>query len=450
VNVDKLTAHWGRPSDVRLYLSRCQVDTPRELVDRLWSLVRRRRAEPFGSVVDFGAGDCRFAFGVRYDSYVGYEVDRGRCARVSLPNRASIKHACAFSSEHDSYAIAVGNPPFVRNQDLPDGWRSRASSVIQQRTGVSLSGLANAWQYFSLLSLSSTHAQGLVALILPFEWVSRPSSEPMRDFIRRHRWAVDVYRLNDVVFSDVHTTSCITLVDKSVRTGQWRYFSERPDGSFEPLRSATGVRRGPLPFSTPASKTVERVFAKRGLSPGTQKVMTLTEAERARHGLSRGRDVVPCVTTFRDLDPSLSCLTPEAFDAHFVRAGRRCWLLRVDRPLSPKLKGFLDSVPVEQRRTATCLGRAVWWRFGMPEVPEVLVATGFRGPRPKAMINSVGARSIGGVAGIYGIESPAVAERLVRALRRIRIDNRLVAHARGLRKIEISQLQALVRSILEP
>src|SRR5262249_39421681 len=105
-------------------------------------------------------------------SYVGFEIDPRRSRAASLPRRAAIRNECAFSAELGQFELAVGNPPFVRNQDLPPGWREIAAARVHQRTGVDVSGLANAWQYFAFLAIGATRDDGLVALVLPYEWVS--------------------------------------------------------------------------------------------------------------------------------------------------------------------------------------------------------------------------------------------------------------------------------------
>jgi len=69
----------------------------------------------------------------------------------------------------------------------------------------------------------------------------------------------------------------------------------------------------------------------RGLSPGTQKVLTLTEAERVRHGLVVGEDVVACVTSLRTILANVSRLDDDTFRSGYRDAGQKCWLIRTDR-----------------------------------------------------------------------------------------------------------------------
>lgn len=437
-----LTRDWGAWKTVSLYLDRCQVDTPDELVAATWDHVDLLRSD-IGKVVDFGAGDGRFARYGRFADYLGYEIDRDRCEDAQLPANASLLNRCAFSDEIEDVDLCIGNPPFVRNQDLPAGWRQTASDVLRRRTGVAVSGLANAWQYFFLLSLASLKEDGLCALVIPYEWVSRPSAKALRDYIIEQKWNVSVYRLVDTTFDSVLTTSSITIVDKAVRQGEWRYYEETAYGDYLPLPSPSGASEGVIRYSRRSDVAKQGPRAIRGLSPGTQKVLTLTEGQRVRSGLDIGRDVVPCVTTLRQLPGNVKDLDEVTFRTYYRSPGQKCWLIRTDATPSRALRAYLNSVPTADYQTSTCLEREEWWKFTMPPLPTLLMAMSFKGAFPKAVRNTIAARAVGGVCGVYNVDN-AQAKRLVGGLDGIDIRNRVVAHSNGLRKIEINQLNTLL------
>jgi hypothetical protein len=439
-----LTRDWGTQRAVSLYLDRCQVDTPSPLVQRVWALIRQRRRRP-GLVLDLGAGDARFARHGVYAQYLGIEIDPSRAPAEPLPPNAVLTHRCAFSHPVVNADICLGNPPYVRNQDLPSGWRELAATVILQRIGVRVSGLANAWQYFMFLALANTKADGLVALVVPYEWVSRPSARSLRDYVRQNGWDVDCYRLRDGTFDHVLTTCSIAIIDKRRTTSKWSYFEENEEGDFTKLRSLSGARRA-LDYRPNYGAEITSPRVKRGLSPGTQRWLVLTEAARARHGLRVGRDVVACVTSLRVLKVKATTLTESLFRTEYRDAGVRCWLVRTDREPSRELRDYLDTVPPGEYDNWTCNGRDEWWRFGMPGVPAALIASGFRGKTPKMVCNGVGAIAVGGVTGLHGV-SGADARRLVARLRRVDLGSKVVAHSNGLRKVEIGQLQALIDTL---
>ena len=431
-----LTRAWGEQDVVSLYLERCQVDTPDTLVEAAWSHVKECRKE-VGKVVDFGAGDGRFSHGGEYDQYIGYEIDKSRCGSVG--HRAKIRNACAFSDTIDDADLCIGNPPFVRNQDLPKGWRSEVSNLLRKRTGVQISGLANAWQYFFLLSLASLRPDGLCVLIIPFEWVSRPSARNIRSFILQNGWNVDVYRLVDATFDSVLTTASITVVDKLKTQGQWHYFEETDTGKYKKLPSPSGSITGVLDYMRPSALEPQAPRAKRGLSPGTQKVLVLTEGERVANGLTVDVDVAPCVTSLRPLPAGETVLDDETFACHYREAGQKCWLIRGDKPPSESLAAYLKAIPASCYQTRTCLERDVWWQFTVPDPPDVLIAQTFKSHFPKAVRNEIAAIAVGGVCGVYNLADEQAAD-LVSSLGGMDISDRVVSYANGLRKVEINQL----------
>lgn len=440
--LDRLTRSWGSWDSVSLYLKRCQVETPDNLVRATWRHVHEVRPR-VGKVVDFGAGDGRFSRYGRYSQYVGYEIDTALCGTATLCERATLINRCAFSDEITDADVCIGNPPFVRNQDLPLGWRQHASKVLHKRTGIAISGLANAWQYFLFLALASVNNSGLCSLIIPYEWVSRPSSQAVRDYIAAQGWNVSVYRLVDTTFNSVLTTSSITIVDKAKTDGRWSYFEETASGSYSLLPSPSGGPAGVIPYMRRSATPTHGPHAKRGLSPGTQKVLTLAEGERVRAGLHIRRDVVPCVTTLRHVPDDARDLDEQLLRTYYRTPNQKCWLIRTDTEPSRALSAYLDAVPEDDYQTATCLERKDWWRFAMPAVPDVLISMSFKGKFPKAVRNSASARAVGGVYGIYNL-STGQADEVTAGLRGIDISYNVVAHANGLRKIEISQLNTLL------
>ena len=440
-----LTLSWGTWSTVSFYLDRCQVDTPSKLVKSAWDLVHRNRPK-IGKVVDFGAGDGRFANYGHYQNYIGYEIDTNQCVDSNIPANAELHNCCAFSETIEDADLCIGNPPFVRNQDLPSGWRAQVSKILRERTGVNISGLANAWQYFFLLALASIKSYGLCVLIVPFEWVSRPSVQALRDYIKTNRWNVKVYRLNDTTFSRVFTTSSITIVDKATNDGVWTYFQEDDDGSYSQMSSPSGSSQGVIKYAPESMVNRAGPRAIRGLSPGTQKVFTLTERERVHFGLEIDSDVVSCITTLRHLPASVRELNKSSFHEFYVNSGKKCWLIVTQVDLSEALRVYLDSILPIDYQTSTCMVRKQWWKFNLPRIPEVLVATSFRGKFPKFLTNDIGARAVGGVCGIHN-STKSQAKELTDEFVKKDIRDQIVSHSNGLRKIEINQLNTLLHDI---
>jgi hypothetical protein len=183
----------------------------------------------------------------------------------------------------------------VRHHHVDAKWRDGVAARLQEVANVRLNRKCNLYVYFMFQALIKSEDDGLVSVVVPYEWVSRPSSAPLRSFIEANLWHVDVYRFNESVFDDVLTTASISVIDKGNRDGRWQYHGLGLDGRVWNLANMTGSGRRILPYENRG-----RLWAMRGMSPGTQKVFALTEGERVHAGLSLD-DVLPCATTLRNV-----------------------------------------------------------------------------------------------------------------------------------------------------
>ena len=183
-------------------LRESQVSTPPPVVSLFWKLVRRSRPQ-LGRVLDLGAGDARFSVGGHYEAYDGVEIDPAACANaVGLP-KVKIYQTCAFRLDQTNYDACIGNPPYVRHHDVEVPWRERTAAKISRNLGFDLSAYSNLYLYFLCLALMKSREDGLVALVVPFEWVSRPSASSIRDYIKEKRWDVKVCRFKKSIFEGV-------------------------------------------------------------------------------------------------------------------------------------------------------------------------------------------------------------------------------------------------------
>jgi Eco57I restriction-modification methylase len=420
-------------------LSNSQVATPSQVISLFWRLTKQYRHR-LGSVLDMGAGDCRFARGGIFDQYTGIEIDKGRVAVASPPANGKIIHGCVFRHDGSGYSACIGNPPYVRHHDIESPWKENTVARLERQLDIPLNKHGNLYLYFFCLGLLKSNEDGLVALVIPYEWVSRPSFKAVREYIQRQNWHVAVYSFQMPVFEGVMTTASITIVDKACRDNQWKYFDITPDYQAVPRHGITGSKERILDYSTRGE-----TWALRGLSPGSQKVFTLTEGERIRSGLSK-RDVVPCVTSLRHVPPELRVLSRPAFDKHFVKAGRKCWLIRSNETeRSIQLNTYLESIPEAKRQTYTCKNQTPWFNYESHPVPQLLFGSAFTKFGPKILINSMGVHAVGSVYGIHSKKKLPVRHSQGYLLE-IDFEKRVVAHSGKLKKVEIKQLNAVLNA----
>lgn len=423
-------------------LRESQVSTPPAVVSLFWKLLKERRPQIKG-VLDMGAGDARFASGGHYKRYDGVELDPQRSKLAQLPKNGRMFKTCAFRLKNNNYDACIGNPPYVRHHDIEKPWRKRTAAKIKKALGIDLNGNGNLYLYFLCLGLIKTRPNGIVAVVVPFEWVSRPSAQPIRDYIEKNGWNVSVYRFREAIFDGVLTTASITIVDKNSQESSWKYYDIAKDLSITPRVSLSGGAVSILRHSLRGD-----VWARRGISPGGQKVFALTDKERIKAGLWLS-DVVPCVTSLRSLPQEIAELNHASFKKHFVRAGHRCWLVKsTGKRLSERVISYLSKVPKSERDAYACRTREPWYRYETPPTPALLFHSGFVKRGPKVLVNAVDAQAVGSMYGVH--MDREVSKRLLRQhLSRYNFERRIVAHARTLRKVEVAQLNSVLSDWLK-
>ncbi|WLG51112.1 class I SAM-dependent methyltransferase [Pseudomonas sp. FP1742] len=430
------------------HLTRCQVETPPDIVRLVWSLVSKQRpGQVFNSVLDLGAGDGRFSHvDGAYREYTGVERDVAKVSQAKLPPGAQLVVADALQWKGSDYEICVGNPPYIRHHGLETVWRDSALESIRTAGGPALKKTANAFIIFLTQALMRTKDDGVVAQVVPYEWVTRPSASELRAFIEGKGWNVYVYRFDSNIFPTVLTTASITIIDKRSSDGDWKFGVINRSGSIKLANHASGTRSKVLSYSD-GSDTCKAI---RGLSPGGQELFVLTEEERLFHSLKRGRDVRPCVTSLRSVSQDMELLDKDSFERIFVRTGSRCWLIRSDEEkLSPELTRYLSGINEPAwARYSTCTARKIWWRYRAHPAPALLVASGFTQKRPKVLVNEVGAVAVGSVYGVLIDETLNLARMMFDKLRDYDFHRRLVHHSNGLKKIEVRQLNAVLADLL--
>jgi hypothetical protein len=420
-------------------LSESQVETPPDVVTLFWELARARRPS-LGPVLDLGAGDGRFNSGGHFRKYTGIEIDRRKILSAGILQRGVLIGGCAFKHNGRNYAACIGNPPYVRHHDIESPWKGKTVERLNREMGVELSQHCNLYLYFMCLGLLKSRPDGLLGLVIPYEWVSRPSAKAVREYIKEKGWSVDVYRFSYPIFSGVLTTASVTFVDKASQSGCWSYFDVDRDHKITPRVGVADSRRGVLDYARRG-----KIWAMRGLSPGSQQIFTLTEGQRVHYGLSK-RDVTPCITAMRHLPREMPVLSAKTFREYYVDTGERCWLVNSHRsPLSSRLAAYLKCIPKNRRDTYTCRNQQPWYRFRPHPAPRLLVSSGFTSFGPKVLINSVKAIAVGSAFGVHGYDGFSV-RRLRQFLMSLDFESRVVAHAKTLKKVEVGQLNSVLNA----
>lgn len=444
VSLDIQKNHFKIASCEKKYFQKCQIYTPNSIIKKIWQMIHERQ-NYYEKVLDMGAGDGRFSQFGNYGQYLGIEIDKNSAIIPNMPSNASIINQCAFSFKESNFDLCVGNPPYVRHQELEASWKKEHAKILSEKLNENFTQSANIFVYFLAQALLKTADNGLVSLVIPYEWVSRPSTQSIRNYINKNGWSVHVYRFKHDVFSKVLTTASITIVDKKDKSNAWNYYEIEHDLSIEKIEQPTGTDKKLLDYS-PREKNM---YSQRGLSPGKQNIFCLTEKERQKHNLKIGRDVLPCVVSLKPLAKKHKVLTKKLFEKLYVQNNQRCWLVNSQTlAISKDLLRYFDEIPYEARNTWTCNNRDVWWKFHSVQAPTFLYASAFISHGPKVVINRIGAISVNSAPSIY-TEIKVNLYKFLHYLKNYDFESRIVNHSGKLKRIEINQMNSVIQEFLQ-
>lgn len=189
-----------------------QVFTPPAIVELMLSLVRKR-----GRVLEPACGDG--AFLQHFPFAVGIEIDPRHA-----PPGARVMDFFALPAE-ESFATVIGNPPYVRYQDIAVATRRLIRRSV-------LDGRANLYLFFIEQCLRHLAPGGELVFITPRDFLKATSAVPLNRLLYAAGTITDFVELGDSRLFDDATPNCAI----------WRF--ERGNFSRRTRYAAQGVADG--------------------------------------------------------------------------------------------------------------------------------------------------------------------------------------------------------------
>jgi len=189
-----------------------QVFTPPPIVDAMLGLVCNR-----GEVLEPACGDG--AFLQHFPFALGIEID----ARFAPPGARVMDFFDLPANER--FATIIGNPPYVRYQDIPEATLRRIGPSI-------LDGRANLYLYFVEKCLRHLAPGGELIFITPRDFLKATSAVPLNRLLQATGTLTDFIELGDTRLFDGSTPNCAI----------WRF--ARGDFSRRTRYAAQGVADG--------------------------------------------------------------------------------------------------------------------------------------------------------------------------------------------------------------
>lgn len=165
-----------------------QVFTPEAVVERMLALRQRR-----GRSLDPSAGDG--AFSSRINGCEAIEID----ATVA-PAGARVMDFFALPPD-EKFDTIIGNPPYVRQQDIPAETLARLDSVL-------FDGRSNLYLYFIEKAVRHLRRGGELIFIVPREFAKLTAARKLNAFLYEEGDITDFIELGDARIFGGHNPNC--------------------------------------------------------------------------------------------------------------------------------------------------------------------------------------------------------------------------------------------------
>ena len=114
--------------------------------------------------------------------------------------------------DRGEFDAVIGNPPFIRYQNFPEPYRSRAMAIMTE-LGLKPNRLTNIWVPFVVASSATLRSGGRLALVLPAELLQVSYAAQLRSFLTDRFSRIDIIACNELFFDNAEQEVLLLLAD---------------------------------------------------------------------------------------------------------------------------------------------------------------------------------------------------------------------------------------------
>lgn len=114
--------------------------------------------------------------------------------------------------DRGEFDAVVGNPPFIRYQNFPEPYRSRAMAIMTE-FGLKPNRLTNIWVPFVVAASATLRSGGRLALVLPAELLQVSYAAQLRSFLADRFSRMDIIACNELFFENAEQEVLLLLAD---------------------------------------------------------------------------------------------------------------------------------------------------------------------------------------------------------------------------------------------
>jgi adenine-specific DNA-methyltransferase len=148
----------------------------------------------------------------------GYEIDKNILDFFENTNDFNIINEDYLLSDWlKKYDAIVCNPPYNKFQAIEN--RDIIIKNIFDNTGISLSSYTNLYIYFLLKSIFQLSNKGKMSYIIPTEFLNSKYGNKIKEILLKNNllYAIINFKNNKKIFNNATTTSCIILINKTLK-----------------------------------------------------------------------------------------------------------------------------------------------------------------------------------------------------------------------------------------
>ena len=117
--------------------------------------------------------------------------------------------------DREEFDSVVGNPPFIRYQNFPEPYRSRAMAIMAE-LGLKPNRLTNIWVPFVVAASATLRSGGRLALVLPAELLQVSYAAQLRSFLADRFSRIDIIACNELFFDNAEQEVLLLLADGAI------------------------------------------------------------------------------------------------------------------------------------------------------------------------------------------------------------------------------------------
>ena len=203
------------------------VYTPQEIADEIARFVITKFHKLPESVLEPSVGEGAFISAlekknVALSKILAVDIDRDKIAQLSEQYTSLRTHSEDFLNENignnQKFDLIIGNPPYIKRHNFTPNLAENVNRVGQGFSKHS-KNIKNSWLAFLIKSVSLLQNDGVLAFILPYEFMLVNYGQEAQEYIRKLFKSVEIYIPYQKSFPDIDQDAILLVASNRGKVG---------------------------------------------------------------------------------------------------------------------------------------------------------------------------------------------------------------------------------------